>query len=86
MSKINRMAGQAFSLFRLFGLLIGVSFLASGHNVQDQFESDAGYYKALGYREEDGKMESTDDYVARMAAYMTFYGAMVQVWDLSLML
>ena len=53
------------------------------YNVQDQFESDAAYYKALGYREEDGKLESTDDYVARMAAYMTFYGAMVQVSDLS---
>lgn len=51
--------------------------------MQDQFESDAPYYKALGYREEDGKLESTDDYVARMAAYMAFYGAMVQVLDLS---
>lgn len=45
---------------------------------KDQFENDAAYYKALGYREEDGKLESTDDYVARQAAYMTFYGAMIQ--------
>ncbi|KAG0611095.1 hypothetical protein M758_7G115100 [Ceratodon purpureus] len=45
---------------------------------KDQFESDAAYYKALGYREEDGKLESTDDYVGRMAAYMAFYGAMIQ--------
>lgn len=51
--------------------------------MQDQFESDEAYYKALGYREEDEKLESTDDYVARMAAYMTFYGAIVQVFDLS---
>jgi nucleoporin GLE1 len=45
---------------------------------KDQFSSDESYYKALGYREEDGKLESTDDYVARMTAYMTFYGAMTQ--------
>jgi nucleoporin GLE1 len=45
---------------------------------KDQFESDAAYYKALGYREDDGKLETTDEYVARMAAHMTFYGALVQ--------
>lgn len=51
----------------------------TGINLQDQFESDAAYYKALGYREDDGKLETTDEYVARMAAHMTFYGALVQV-------
>lgn len=50
---------------------------------QDQFESDAAYYKALGYREEEERLETTDDYVARMTAYMTFYGAIVQVTNAS---
>lgn len=40
--------------------------------------SDLPYYKALGYKEQDGKLESTDDYVTRMSAYMRFYGAIVQ--------
>ncbi|CAM6083902.1 unnamed protein product [Calypogeia fissa] len=45
---------------------------------KNQFPSDEAYYKALGYKEDGGKLESTDDYVARMNAYMTFYAALTQ--------
>ncbi|KAL3692585.1 hypothetical protein R1sor_006236 [Riccia sorocarpa] len=43
-----------------------------------QFETDEAYYKVLGYKEEGGKLESTDEYVARMNAYITFYAAVTQ--------
>ncbi|KAL2635438.1 hypothetical protein R1flu_006917 [Riccia fluitans] len=45
---------------------------------KNQYESDDAYYKILGYKEENGKLESTDDYVARMNAYITFYAALTQ--------
>lgn len=47
--------------------------------MQDQFPTDWDYYKTLGYTIEDEKLESTDDYVARMRAYVTFYAAITQV-------
>ncbi|BBN05565.1 nucleoporin GLE1 [Marchantia polymorpha subsp. ruderalis] len=43
-----------------------------------QYQSDEAYYKIMGYKEEDGKLESTDDYVARMNAYIAFYAALTQ--------
>ncbi|KAM3356378.1 mRNA export factor GLE1 isoform X1 [Capsicum galapagoense] len=42
------------------------------------FQSKEAYYKAIGYAEEDGKIESTDSYVDRLSAYMKLYGALVQ--------
>lgn len=45
---------------------------------KSQFENDRAYYKALGYNEEGGKLESTDDYAARMNAYVTLYAAITQ--------
>uniref|UniRef100_A0A5B6YNB3 mRNA export factor GLE1 n=1 Tax=Davidia involucrata TaxID=16924 RepID=A0A5B6YNB3_DAVIN len=42
------------------------------------FETQEAYNKAIGYREEDGKIESTDSYIARLESYMKLYGAIVQ--------
>ncbi|KAJ0544864.1 putative GLE1-like superfamily protein [Helianthus annuus] len=42
------------------------------------FESRNAYLRAIGYQEEDGKLESTDDYVARLTQYMKLYGALIQ--------
>ncbi|CAA7395884.1 unnamed protein product [Spirodela intermedia] len=36
------------------------------------------YQKLIGYREEDGKIESTDSYLDRIESYMKLYGALVQ--------
>lgn len=37
------------------------------------------YWKMIGYREENNKMESSDSYLKRMQPYMRLYGALVQV-------
>ncbi|KAG5604812.1 hypothetical protein H5410_026304 [Solanum commersonii] len=42
------------------------------------FQTKEAYYKAIGYAEEDGKIESTDSYVDRLSACMKLYGALVQ--------
>ncbi|RDX67028.1 Protein GLE1, partial [Mucuna pruriens] len=42
------------------------------------FESKEAYFRSIGYREEDGKMESTEDYLKRLESYMKVYGALVQ--------
>ncbi|KAL2559882.1 Protein GLE1 [Forsythia ovata] len=43
-----------------------------------KFKTKDAYYKAIGYEEKDGKIESTDSYVERLSAYMKLYGALVQ--------
>lgn len=47
--------------------------------IQSEFESKEAYYKAIGYRENDGQIESTNDYLKRLESYMKLYGALVQV-------
>ncbi|XP_062158142.1 mRNA export factor GLE1 isoform X2 [Alnus glutinosa] len=42
------------------------------------FESKEAYYKAIGYKERDGKIESIEDYLGRLGSYMKLYGAMIQ--------
>ncbi|XWS69113.1 hypothetical protein CRYUN_Cryun04dG0151400 [Craigia yunnanensis] len=42
------------------------------------YESKEAYWKAIGYREDDGKIESTKDYLKRLESYMKLYGALVQ--------
>lgn len=42
------------------------------------FESENAYYKTVGYQEDNGKIESTDNYLARMKAYVTLYAAIIQ--------
>ncbi|XP_039043925.1 protein GLE1-like isoform X1 [Hibiscus syriacus] len=42
------------------------------------FESKEAYWKALGFREDDGKIESKKDYLKRLESYMKLYGALVQ--------
>ncbi|KVI05651.1 GLE1-like protein [Cynara cardunculus var. scolymus] len=43
------------------------------------FESKDAYFKAIGYQEEDGNLESTDSYIARLTLHMKLYGALVQL-------
>ncbi|KAL0004367.1 hypothetical protein SO802_011928 [Lithocarpus litseifolius] len=45
---------------------------------ESAFESKGAYYKVLGYKESDGKLESTKDYLRRLESYMKLYGALVQ--------
>ncbi|XP_021905609.1 protein GLE1 isoform X3 [Carica papaya] len=45
---------------------------------KSEFESKEAYYKAIGYRENDGQIESTNDYLKRLESYMKLYGALVQ--------
>lgn len=45
---------------------------------ESAFESKEAYYKSIGYREEDGELEKTENYLNRMQAYMKLYGALVQ--------
>ncbi|KAJ6321435.1 hypothetical protein OIU77_011499 [Salix suchowensis] len=42
------------------------------------FESKEAYYKDIGHREDDGKLESEKDYLKRLESYMKLYGALVQ--------
>ncbi|XP_021743773.1 protein GLE1-like isoform X1 [Chenopodium quinoa] len=42
------------------------------------FETEESYYKAIGYREENGKTETTDSYLDRIESLMKLYGALVQ--------
>lgn len=42
------------------------------------YETEETYYKAIGYREEDGKTETTDSYLERIESLMKLYGALVQ--------
>ena len=37
------------------------------------------YQKLIGYREEEGQLESTDSYLDRIESYMKLYGVLVQV-------
>ncbi|KAL5975069.1 hypothetical protein ACLOJK_031745 [Asimina triloba] len=45
---------------------------------ESAFETKETYFKAIGYQEKDGKIESTDSYLKRMEAYMMLYAALVQ--------
>ncbi|KGN51729.1 protein GLE1 [Cucumis sativus] len=42
------------------------------------FGSKESYYKTIGFREVDGKMESVEDYLMRLEAYVKLYGALIQ--------
>ncbi|XP_059446123.1 mRNA export factor GLE1 isoform X2 [Corylus avellana] len=42
------------------------------------FKSKEAYYKAIGYKERDGKIESVEDYLKRLDSYMRLYGALIQ--------
>ncbi|KAH6761123.1 hypothetical protein C2S52_008155 [Perilla frutescens var. hirtella] len=45
---------------------------------EEEFKSKGDYFKAIGYKEENGKIESIDDYTERLSRYMKLYGALVQ--------
>ncbi|KAK7814418.1 mRNA export factor GLE1 [Quercus suber] len=45
---------------------------------ESAFECEEAYYQALGYRVIDRKLESTKDYLTRLASYMELYGALIQ--------
>ncbi|XP_057420706.1 mRNA export factor GLE1-like isoform X2 [Lotus japonicus] len=42
------------------------------------FQSKEAYFKSIGYWEENGKMESTEDYLQRLESYVKMYAALVQ--------
>ncbi|CAL5421246.1 unnamed protein product [Camellia sinensis] len=42
------------------------------------FDTNEAYHKAIGYKEEDGEIESEESYVSRIESYMKLYGALVQ--------
>ncbi|KAL6983797.1 hypothetical protein U1Q18_017172 [Sarracenia purpurea var. burkii] len=42
------------------------------------FDSKDAYHKAIGYKEDDGELESEEIYVSRIESYMQLYGALVQ--------
>lgn len=42
------------------------------------FQSKEAYFRSIGYREDNGKLESTEDYLKRLESYMKVYGALVQ--------
>lgn len=55
--------------------------------MQSAFESKEAYYKAIGYQEENGEIESLEDYLRRLESYMRLYAALIQVchfWALAL--
>lgn len=54
--------------------------------LQSAFGSKEAYYKTLGFREEQGKIENVEDYLIRLESYMKLYGALVQVRHYDLML
>ncbi|KAL1807297.1 hypothetical protein ACET3Z_030365 [Daucus carota] len=42
------------------------------------FKTKEAYYKAIGFKEENGKLENRDTYVERVRSCMKLYGALVQ--------
>lgn len=44
----------------------------------ETFRTKEDYFKAIGCKEENGKIESTDDFNERLNCYMKLYGALVQ--------
>lgn len=42
------------------------------------FETKEAYFRIIGYKEEEGKLETTDKYLERLGSYMKLYGALVQ--------
>ncbi|KAK9707469.1 hypothetical protein RND81_07G199300 [Saponaria officinalis] len=47
-------------------------------NSKTAFQTKERYCKAIGFREEDGNLESMDQYLERLRSYMKLYGALVQ--------
>ncbi|KAI4385162.1 hypothetical protein MLD38_003220 [Melastoma candidum] len=45
---------------------------------KSQYESEAAYYKALGFQEDGGKIEKEQDFMKGIESYMKLYGAIVQ--------
>lgn len=62
-------------IFAAANILILINVLL----VQAAFESEEAYYKTIGYREEDGKIESLENYLSRLKSYMRLYAALIQV-------
>lgn len=60
-------------------LFLLLFFMSYDFSLQSAFESKEAYYKAIGFQEDEGKIESVDNYLARLESYMKLYGALVQV-------
>lgn len=50
---------------------------------QATFKTKEAYLKKIGYKEEDGKIESRARFLERVESYMTLYAAILQVNILS---
>ncbi|KAJ4962077.1 hypothetical protein NE237_021987 [Protea cynaroides] len=48
------------------------------HYSQSAFKSKEAYYKMISFREEDGKIQSTEHCLEGIASYMKLYGALIQ--------
>ncbi|XP_074318897.1 mRNA export factor GLE1-like [Silene latifolia] len=42
------------------------------------FETEERYFKAIGFREKNGKLETMDKYLERLESWMKLYGALIQ--------
>ncbi|XP_074297369.1 mRNA export factor GLE1-like [Silene latifolia] len=42
------------------------------------FETEQKYFKAIGFREKNGKLETMDEYLERLESWMKLYGAFIQ--------
>ncbi|KAL9241134.1 hypothetical protein vseg_015278 [Gypsophila vaccaria] len=42
------------------------------------FQTKESYWRSIGFREEDGNLESLDQYLERLKSYMKLYGALIQ--------
>lgn len=51
--------------------------------LQSAFQSEEDYHKRIGYREENGTIESTENYLNRLESYMSLYAVLIQVWLIS---
>ena len=69
---INFVTRMTSVFYKHFNLLY--YFLQSPSNSND-------YLKVIGYREEEGRIESSDSYLKRMESYMKLYAAIIQVPD-----
>ena len=47
--------------------------------LQSAFGTKEAYFKAIGYRHENEKLETTEHYLERLGSLMEIYGAVVQV-------
>ncbi|KAK6139185.1 hypothetical protein DH2020_027064 [Rehmannia glutinosa] len=63
---------------RSFSAIFAISRVIVLVTSKEAYKTKDTYFKAIGYEEDNGKIESIDDYVGRLSCYMKLYGALVQ--------